>query len=150
MESILRAIFMYFFLLLMIRISGKRTLSEVTIFDFVLILIIGDASQQGITGPDYSIINTVLIISTLILMDIFLSIIKTKYKKIEKVIDGSPLIIVHDGKCIMKNLKSNGIDQEDILEWARKSHGLERFEQIKFAVLEKDGSISIIPVVKRD
>lgn len=145
MEPIIRAMIMYFFLLFVVRISGKRTMSDVTIFDFVLILIIGDASQQGITGKDYSVVNTLLIISTLILLDVLLAFIKTKYKKLEKIIDGLPLIIVHNGECITKNLKATRVSTEDILEYARKTQGIERLEQIKYAVLEKDGAISIIP-----
>ena len=148
MEAIARAGIMYFFLLFIVRITGKRTLSEITIFDFVLILIIGDASQQGITGPDYSIINTVLVISTLIILDIILSKLKSKSEKLEKIIDGLPLILVCNGECIKTNLKAADVSEEDILSCARKTHGLERLSQIKYAVLEKSGAISIIPYKK--
>lgn len=145
MESIYRSIIIYFFLMLVIRISGKRTLAEITVFDFVLILVIGDASQQSITGPDYSIINAIIIVATLILLDMIFSFIKSRFKKIEKIMDGSPLILLKDGKCIKDNLKVTSVDEEDVLEAARKSHGLENMQQIKYAILEKDGSISIIP-----
>lgn len=131
--------------MLVIRISGKRTLAEITVFDFVLILVIGDASQQSITGPDYSIINAIIIVATLILLDMIFSFIKSRFKKIEKIMDGSPLILLKDGKCIKDNLKVTSVDEEDVLEAARKSHGLENMQQIKYAILEKDGSISIIP-----
>lgn len=98
MESVLRAAFMYFFLLFILRISGKRTLAEITLFDFVLVLIIGDASQQAITANDYSVINGVIVVSTLILIDKLFSLLKTKYPKLERVMDGQPLVIVVDGK----------------------------------------------------
>lgn len=145
MEAILRAAIIYFFLLIMVRVSGKRTLAEITIFDFVLLLIIGDASQQSITGQDYSIINGMIVIVTLILLDTLLSFIKVKSKKAEKILEGSPVIILENGECIKQNLKATGIDEEDILEAARKEHGLENLSQIKYGIMEKDGVISIIP-----
>lgn len=148
MEAVTRALIMYFFLLFIVRITGKRTLSEMTVFDFVLILIIGDASQQGITGPDYSIINTVIIISTLVLLDVILSYIKSKSKRLDHILDGMPLIVVHNGKCIDDNLKASGVTKEDILESARQSQGLKQLAQIQYAVLEKSGVISIIPYTK--
>lgn len=145
MEAIIRACIIYFFLLFVVRITGKRTLAEITIFDFVLLLIIGDASQQSMTGDDYSLINGIIVITTLMLLDTFLSFIKRRFKGLEKIIDGMPVIVLKDGTCIKQNLEANGIDEEDILEAARKSHGLENFSQIKYGIMEKDGHISIIP-----
>lgn len=149
MESVYRSIIIYFFLMLLLRISGKRTLAEITVFDFVLILIIGDASQQSITGPDYSIVNALIIVGTLILLDTMLSFIKSRFRKVERVMDGSPLILLKDGECIKPNLNITGVDEEDILEAARRDHGLENMKQIKYAILEKDGGIYIIPESKK-
>lgn len=145
MESIFRAAFMYLFLMFIIRIAGTRTLSEMTTFDFVLLLIIGDASQQAITSNDYSVINAVIIIITFILMDMILAFIKSKFKKIDLFLDGTPIILINNGRIITKMLKYAKVDLTDILEAARKLHGLESLEQIKYAVLEKDGAITIIP-----
>ena len=146
MESIYRSVFMYLFLMLVLRISGNRTLNEMTMFDFILVLIIGDSSQQAITGSDYSIINAVIVIISLVILDIAISFLKQKFKKFDRVVDGIPIILINKGevqKMVMERLK---IRESDILEAARKLHGLENLAQIKYAVLEKDGDISVIPM----
>jgi uncharacterized membrane protein YcaP (DUF421 family) len=144
MDSIIRAGFIYFFLLIILRISGSRTLSELTLFDFILLLIIGDSSQQAITGSDYSIINAVIIIITLVSLDITVAFLKAKLPLLERILDGKPLIIVIDGKPQTKIMKQVKIDENDILESARKWRGIERIDQIKYAILEKDGDITVI------
>lgn len=148
MESILRAAFIYIFLMIVMRISGHRTLNEMTTFDFVLLLIIGDSTQQAITGTDYSVTNAFIIIITLIVIDITMSFLKQKFSKFEKIVDGMPLILVNNGKIQQKFLEKVQIDVADILESARKLQGLENLEQIKYAILEKDGDITIIPYNK--
>jgi uncharacterized membrane protein YcaP (DUF421 family) len=145
MESIFRAAVIYLFLMVIIRISGHRTLNEMTTFDFVLLLIMGDAAQQGMTGTDYSITNGIIIIITLVLLDILMSFLKQKFYGFEKIIDGLPLILINNGKMQNDIMKKVKIDKTDILESARKLQGLERLEQIKYAILEKDGEITIIP-----
>lgn len=145
MESVLRAAFMYFFLLFILRISGKRTLAEITLFDFVLVLIIGDASQQAITANDYSVINGIIVVSTLILIDKLFSLLKIKFPKLERIMDGQPLVIVVDGKPQAKLMRAMEIEEEDILESARKWRGIARMDEIKYAILEKDGGITIVP-----
>lgn len=145
MESIFRAAFMYIFLMFIIRVAGTRTLSEMTNFDFILLLIIGDASQQAITSNDYSVTNAIIVIITFIVMDMLLAILKNKFPAFDRFIDGSPLIIVNQGKQVKKNMEKMKLGENDILEAARKTQGLERMDQIKYAILEKDGEITIVP-----
>jgi uncharacterized membrane protein YcaP (DUF421 family) len=145
METVVRASAIYLFLLLLMRLTGKRTLSQLSTFDFLVLLIIGDATQQALLGQDYSITNSVIAISTLIAWEIGLSLLKERSLRIEKWLDGVPVVIVEAGKPIQAFLKKTRIDEYDILAAARESHGLERMDQIKFAVLERDGKISIIP-----
>jgi len=144
MESIFRAAFMYIFLMFIIRIAGTRTLSEMTTFDFILLLVIGDASQQAITSNDYSVINAVIVIMTFILMDMLLAYVKHKFERVERFIDGSPVILINNGKKNKKLMDKACIEDADLLEAARKLKGLERLEQIKYAILEKNGEITII------
>src|SRR5688572_26201252 len=115
MESIFRAAFMYLFLMFIIRISGTRTLTEMTTFDFVLLLVIGDASQQAITSNDYSVINAIIIITTFVMMDLGLAFIKNKYKKVDRLLDGSPIILVNDGKQVTKMMQYAKVDLTDVL-----------------------------------
>jgi uncharacterized membrane protein YcaP (DUF421 family) len=132
--------------MLVLRISGARTLNEMTTFDFVLLLIMGDASQQAMTGTDYSLMNGLLIITTLVVADILMSFLKQKFPKFEKMIDGTPILLMVDGKLKKNIMNKVQVDENDILEAARKAHGLETLQEIKHAILEKDGDITIVPV----
>ena len=145
MDSVLRAAAIYLVVLVVFRLAGRRTLSELTTFDFVLLLIIGEATQQALLGDDFSIINATVVIVSLVVFDITLSLVKNKSRWFAKLIDGEPMIIVEHGQVLERRIRKARIDEGDILEAARHSQGLERIDQIKFAILEKDGKISIIP-----
>lgn len=136
---------MYVFLMIIFRISGKRTLYEATVFDFVLLLIIAETAEQALGGEDKSITNSFLLIVTLLLTDISLSLLKQKFKYFGKVLDGVPVILLDDGKLLHDRLKKVRVDEADIMESARDLQGLQRLDQIKYAILEKDGRITIIP-----
>lgn len=145
MDSVLRAAAIYFALLVIFKFSGRRSLSELTIFDFVLLLIIGEATQQALLGDDFSITNAILVIATLIAIDVGFSLIKWRWPVFDLWLEGSPTIVVENGVPIHGRLKAVRLRVEDILESAREKQGLERLDQIKFAIIEKNGKISIIP-----
>ncbi|MEN2505605.1 YetF domain-containing protein [Stutzerimonas stutzeri] len=145
MDSVLRSAAIYIVVLFVFRVAGRRTLSELTTFDFVLLLVIGEATQQALLGDDFSITNAFIVIVSLVGMDITLTYIKRKSTRIAKLIDGESMIIVEYGKVLDRRIQKSRIDQDDILQAARTTQGLERLDQIKFAILEKDGKISIIP-----
>ena len=145
MDSVLRSAAIYIVVLFVFRVAGRRTLSELTTFDFVLLLVIGEATQQALLGDDFSITNAFIVIVSLVGMDITLTYIKRKSARIAKLIDGESMIIVEYGKVLDRRIQKSRIDQDDILQAARTTQGLERLDQIKFAILEKDGKISIIP-----
>ena len=145
MDAVLRALFVYLFLLLMFRLAGRRTLSEMTSFDFVLLLIISEATQNAMIGNDYSIINGVLVITTLVGLDVLFTHWKHRSAFIERWLDGLPMILVENGRPLEDLMDRARVDREDILAVARETQGLERMEQIKYAVLEVDGGISIVP-----
>lgn len=144
MDSVLRAAAIYLIVLIVFRIAGRRTLSDLTTFDFVLLLIIGEATQQALLGDDFSVINAALVIVSLVGFDIALSLTKQKSLWFAKILDGEPIIIVEHGQLLGHRAKKSRIDESDILEVARHSQSLERLDQIKFAILEKDGKISVI------
>lgn len=145
MDAILRALVVYFFLMILFRIAGRRTFAELTPFDFVLLLIIGETTQQALLGEDFSITTAFLLILTLLMVDIGLSLLKQRSAAVNRLIDGVPTILVENGRPIPALLIKSRIREEEILEAARRLHGLERMEQIKFAVLEVSGGITIIP-----
>lgn len=150
MDSVVRAAAVYLILLVIMRIAGKRTLAQVTTFDFILLLIIGEATQQALLGEDFSILNAAIVIGTLVLLDIALSVLKQRSRRLDRIIDDSPVVIVDRGKLLRDRMDRARIDEQEILVAARELHGLERLEQIKYAVLERSGGISIVPAGSLD
>ncbi len=145
MDSILRALAIYAFLLVIFRISGKRSLAQITTFDFVLLLVIGEATQQALLGNDFSITNAVLVILTLIGIDIGLSLVQQRFTFLGPWLDDVPVVVVEQGRMLSQRMEKARISESDILQAARTKQGLERMDQIKYAVLEHTGEISIIP-----
>lgn len=148
MESVLRGIAIYITLLVILRLSGRRTLSQMTPFDFVLLLIVAETTQQALLGDDFSLANAIVLILTLFTVDILLSYLKTWLPGIARLVDGVPTVLISRGEPDVRALQRARIAIEDILEAARQQHGLERLDQIKFAVLEIGGNISIVPAEK--
>jgi uncharacterized membrane protein YcaP (DUF421 family) len=144
-DIVLRAAAVYVILLIAVRLSGRRTLSELTIFDFILVLVISEAVQQGLIGEDYSVTTAAILVVTLVLIDVLLSFAKDRFKWVAKVVDGVPTVLVENGKPLRERMKKARVSEDDIMESARELQGLERIDQIKFAVLEVGGRITIIP-----
>lgn len=145
MESVLRAAALYLLLLVLVRLTGRRSMRETSAFDLVLLLVIGEATQQALLGEDFSLVNAVLVVVTLLLMDVGLSLLKQRSAAAERVMDGVPTLLVADGKPIEERLRRARVDVTDVLQAARIRHGLVGLEQIRWAVLEADGTISIVP-----
>ena len=145
MESVIRGLIVYLFLLLVFRIAGKRTLAEMTSFDLVLLLIISETIQQALVDNDHSLTNGFLLILTLVGASVVLAWLREKSKPIEKWLDDVPLIIMEHGKLHHDRMTKVRVDENDIMMAARQAHGLERMEQIKYAIVENDGEISIVP-----
>jgi uncharacterized membrane protein YcaP (DUF421 family) len=145
MDSIIRATTTYFFVWLIFRIAGKRSLAEITTFDFVLLLIISETVQSALNQNDNSLTNSFLIIITLVGLDILLSVLGYRVPRFSHLMNSRPVLIVENGKPVKDRMAAARIDEDDILASAREHHGLERMDQIKFAILETHGGISIIP-----
>ena len=146
MEAVLRAAAVYGFLLLIFRVFGKRSLAQITTFDFVLLLIVAETTQQALLGDDFSVTNTFVLVATLFVLDFLLSRMKDRWPWFERVAESVPLIVVKDGQPLEERMRRSGIDVNDVLIAARERQGLERLDQIKYAVLEKNGGITIVPV----
>lgn len=146
MEIFLRTLSIYLFLLVLFRITGKRTLSEISTFDFILLLIIGEATQNALIGEDYSLVAGMSVILTLGMLDLGLSMLKRRSKTIEKITEGTPLVLVSQGRMLKEHMAKTHVTEADILQSARLNQGLACMAQIKYAVLEPSGGISIIPM----
>jgi uncharacterized membrane protein YcaP (DUF421 family) len=145
MGSVIRAIIVYVFLILLFRIVGRRSLLQTTTFDLILLIIVSEATQNALLGDDNSLTNSFLVIITLVGIDVFFSLWKQRSTEVEKLLDGVPIILVEEGKLLRDRMKNARVDDNDIMMAARELQGLEQIEQIKHAVLERSGRISIIP-----
>lgn len=148
MEPILRGAVVYIVLLIIFRISGKRSLSQITTFDFVLLLIISEVVQQAMIANDSSLLNAFLLVITLIGLDIVISLIKQRSPAFANLVDSVPLVLIENGKMHKDRMDKERVDEDDILQSARELQGIERLDQIKYAVLERSGGITVIPKEK--
>ncbi len=147
MDTIIKTTIVYFVLLVLLRLSGRRTLGQLTSFDLVVILIVGGSTQRALLGQDYSVTNALLVVATLIGIDVLLSLIERDSPFFAKLLNGSPLILVDHGRLLRDRVRRARLTEEEIRTAARRLHGLESLDQIKYAILEASGSISIIPAV---
>jgi uncharacterized membrane protein YcaP (DUF421 family) len=145
MAGVLRVALVYLFLMALFRLAGRRTLADLSPFDLVLLLIISELVQQAIVADDPSLTNALVLCTTLVLLDIGLSLWKQRSPRVEHLLEGSPVLLVEHGVPIPEALRVMRVDEADILAAARLGQGLERMSQIRFAVLEKAGGISIVP-----
>jgi uncharacterized membrane protein YcaP (DUF421 family) len=131
--------------LVVLRLAGKRTLAQITAFDFVLLLIISEATQQAMIGDDNSMINAAIVVTTLVGLNVLMSLVKQRSKLVERLLEDLPLVIIADGKPLKQQMDKARVDMDDVLDAARESHGFEDLSQIKHAIVERSGKISIIP-----
>ena len=145
MDSIIRGATVYLVLLVLFRLIGKRSLAETGAFDFVLLLIVAEATQQALLDDDNSMTNAFLVILTLLGLNVAFSVLKQRWQAFDRLVDDVPLVIVEDGRPLKDRMDKARVDELDILQAARQQEGLERLDQIKYAVLERSGGISVVP-----
>lgn len=149
MNPVIRGVAVYLFVYIIFRILGKRSLSEITTFDLVLLLIISETTTDALIGGDYSLVACFIMVCTLVGIDYLFSVMKGKWNWFQVASEGAPLVIVDDGKPLVKRMEKSKVDEDDIMEAARLTQGLQHMADIKYAVLERDGSISIVPKHKK-
>jgi uncharacterized membrane protein YcaP (DUF421 family) len=145
MDTILRTVAVYGFLLVLFRLAGKRAMAETDTFDFVILLIISEATQQALVGDDFSLTTSFVVITTLIGCGILLAAVKHRSKRAGRLLDGLPVILIKDGVLLRDRMDKLKVDEEDIIEAAREQEGIATLEEVRYAVLERHGQISIIP-----
>jgi uncharacterized membrane protein YcaP (DUF421 family) len=149
-EPVLRAIGCYLLLLFVVRLSGKRGLARVTIFDLVLLLLISQTVGQALIGNDSSLTAAAIITITLVVINRANDTIAHRWAEMSHVLEDAPLILIENGVVHEDRLTKMKIRLDDILENARLDEGLERLDQIRHAVLERSGAISIIAKERED
>ncbi|EQB62673.1 MAG: hypothetical protein RBG1_1C00001G0252 [candidate division Zixibacteria bacterium RBG-1] len=143
LEIALRSAIIYLVVLVGIRLSGKREVGQMTPFDLVLLLLIANAVQNAMTGPDTSVTGGLVAAGTLLTLNLLISNVVYRYKKTRHLLEGTPTLLIHSGKIIKKNLAKEKITTEALYQ-ALREHGLEKIEEVKLAILEIDGTISVL------
>jgi uncharacterized membrane protein YcaP (DUF421 family) len=143
MDIVLRAAFAFAFIFFLTRIAGRRELSSLEPFDLIMLIVLGDLVQQGVTQSDYSVTGLVLAAGTIALMQVLVSYLSFRFRRLQPVLNGEPIVIVEDGRVLERNLARERLTPDEVLEQARQNQ-IGSFDQIRLAVLETSGQISFI------
>jgi len=144
MDLVVRAAIAFFFVYFLTRVIGRRELSSMQPFDLIMLVMVGDLVQQGVTQNDFSVTGAVLVGSTIGLLTVFVSYTSFRFPRLRPVLDGEPVIVVEDGKPVDRNLRRNRITLEELAAAARLE-GLASVSDVRWAVLETNGRLSFIP-----
>lgn len=145
MDSVLRGLAVYLGLLVIFRLAGRRTLAQMTPFDLVLALIISETLQQAMVGNDQSVVNALLLVLTLVSTATLMSILKIKSTKIERLIDGLPVLAIEKGKPHEDRMNMMRVDADDIMAAARELQAVKTLDDIDHVIVENSGKITVIP-----
>ncbi|REE04480.1 DUF421 domain-containing protein [Citricoccus nitrophenolicus] len=145
MDLVLRAAGVYLLLLVVLRLTGKRSMAQVTMFDFIVLLIISEAVSEALLGEDSSLTAAAVVVTTLVLLERLSDYFSWRLPRFKRALESVPVVLVEDGRPLQSIMDRERISAEDVLSAARSTQGLESMDQIKWAVLETSGSISIVP-----
>ncbi len=149
LDIALRSAAVYLAILVGLRVLGKSHLAQLSIIDFVLVLLISNAVQNAMVGNDNSLLGGLIAAGTLIAVNYVLSFILYRFRRTETVLEGTPTLLIHNGKIISRHLEQERISVDE-LERAIREHGLEHSSQVKSAVMELDGTISMIAKAEQE
>jgi uncharacterized membrane protein YcaP (DUF421 family) len=143
-DSVIRIAFIYFFLMLALRIMGKRELSEMSPFELVTLLMVPEIFSTALARQDYSMTHATIGVATLFTLVFLTSLLTFRFKRIEKLVEGEPAVLVHNGRFLEKQLKRERVTPDEVFTEMHKV-GLEELHQVRWALLEVDGKITVIP-----
>ena len=143
MDIVVRAIVLYGFVIFLMRIIGRRELSSLTAVDLVLLIVLGDAIQQGLTQDDYSVTGSMIAISTIACVQVFTSYVSFRSKRLRRVLEGWPIVVLQDGKLLEENMKRERLTPDDIAEEMR-GHEIASFDEVAWGIVEANGRINFI------
>lgn len=142
-ELVIRSLLIYAVFFIGLRLFGKRELGQFTVFDLVLVLLVANALQPAITGPDSSVTGGVIIILVLLLINRGIAVLRSRWPAFDRLVEPPPTVVCEDGSLIKKNLEKEGLSVDDV-QMALREHGIDKVSDCKLAVLENDGSISVV------
>ncbi len=144
-DIVLRTTAIYLAILIGLRLAGKRELGQMTVFDLVVLLLIANAVQNAMVGPDTSLFGGLVAAVVLLVLNAVVARLRLRWPVLRRLVEGSPTLLVLRGEVIGDHLRREGLDQ-DTLEAALREHGVADLRDVEMAVLEIDGSISVVPV----
>jgi uncharacterized membrane protein YcaP (DUF421 family) len=143
MDIALRAVFLYAFVVFLIRVMGRRELSSLSAVDLVLLIVLGDAIQQGLTQDDYSVTGAVIAISTIAGVQVLTSYLSFRSRRVRRVLEGEPIVIIQDGKLLDRNMKRERLTEDEVAEEMRMQQ-IGSVEDVAWGILESSGNMSFI------
>jgi uncharacterized membrane protein YcaP (DUF421 family) len=143
MDIVLRATFAYVLIVFVLRVMGRRELTSLSAADLILLVVLGDLIQNGVTQSDMSMTGVTIAITTFAVLSIASSYLVFKSRRVRRILQGEPLIIIQDGNPVDRNMRSERLTLDDVMEEAR-ANGIESVDQIKWAVLEAGGKFTFI------
>jgi uncharacterized membrane protein YcaP (DUF421 family) len=143
MDIVLRAIVLYAFVVFVMRVIGRRELSSMTPFDLVLLIVLGDAIQQGLTQDDYSVTGAILAVATIATLQVFTSYLSYRSKKARTVLEGEPIVLIDHGQIVERNLTRERMTEDEVAEEMRQQQ-IASLDEVDWAIVEANGSISFI------
>ena len=143
MDIVVRAAVLYFFIVLVTRIVGRRELSSLSALDLILLIVLGDAVQQGLTQDDYSVTGAMIAVATIASLQVFTSYLSFRSKRASKVLEGLPLVLIDRGRMVDENMRRERIS-EDELAGEMRGQQIAGFDEVEWAILEANGTISFI------
>jgi uncharacterized membrane protein YcaP (DUF421 family) len=141
MEIVLRSAAVFVFLWFLMRIIGKKELAEISAFELVLLVVIGDLVQQGVTQEDMSVTGAILATGTIALLVVSMSYASFRWKRAERVVEGVPVVIVSDGRMVTESMRVERLTEDEVVSAARQQ-GIGDIADVRFGVLESDGKFS--------
>ena len=143
LDIVLRSAVVFIVVLAGLRLLGKRHVAQLSIVDLVLILLISNAVQNAMVGPDVSLVGGIVAAGTLLVLSYVFTLILYRSRRAERFFEGTPTLLVHNGKVIHRHLEQEKITEEE-LERVIREHGIESISDVKAAVMEADGTVSVI------
>jgi uncharacterized membrane protein YcaP (DUF421 family) len=144
MDIVLRSAVIFVFVMIVVRLLGRRELSKMEPFDLLILVVIADFVQQGVTQQDYSVTGAILAVGTFGLLIVATSWLSWRFPRARPLLDGNPVVLVEDGKPIMDNLRRERISIEELAAQARLQQ-IASMNTVRWAILETNGDISFIP-----
>jgi uncharacterized membrane protein YcaP (DUF421 family) len=143
MDLVLRTAVVFSLILLVTRVVGRRELSTMEPFDMIMLVVVGDLVQQGITQSDYSVTGTVIVICTLALLTVLTAYLRYRLRVLRPVLEGRPVVLIADGRLIERNLRDQRLTLDDLRAEARQ-RSIGSLDDVRWAVLESNGKVSFL------